>query len=85
MPFDVNNVGTKLGTASKTLTLDLSVWANIAEVCNRKKWSLVKCIEILARDEVQLLRDLENLKESQIQAKYGKNPNKIAKPLISQK
>lgn len=33
-----------IGTASKTITLDLSVWAAWAEICNRKKWTFAKAM-----------------------------------------
>jgi len=75
---------TFLGTASKTITLDLSVWANLTEVCNAKKWNLAKCITVLASNEAEVIRDLAQYKKQKL-LEYGKNPNNVPKPQILKK
>jgi len=81
MPY--GNPSVQLGTASKTLTLDLSVWANLSEICNEKKWNLKRCLTVLASHEVEAIRDMKKYKEKQLKEAYKTNPNDILK--ISQK
>jgi len=52
----------QLGTASKTITLDLSAWANLSAICNRKKWNLKRCISYLAAQENEIQIDVEKSK-----------------------
>jgi len=76
MPY-TNTGSVKLGTASKTITLDLSVWANLSTVCNEKKYSLAKCLAYLAGQEAELLMDLKRFRDGQVKEAFHGNPNKV--------
>jgi len=53
----------KLGTASKTITLDLSVWAAWAEICNRKKWTFTKALTNIGYQENDIQKQCEKQRE----------------------
>jgi len=63
MPYRNQGAGINLGTASKTLTLDLSVWATWAEICNRKKWSFKKALTVIGYQENDIQKQCEKQHE----------------------
>jgi len=74
MVYNGNNANAKFGTASKTITLDISTWANLAEICNRKSWKLNKALTRIIADEAEFQRALE-LKKELSAAEFRGNPN----------
>jgi len=53
----------RIGTASKTITLDLSVWASWAEICERKKWTFTKALTIIGYQENDIQKQCEKQHE----------------------
>jgi len=51
-----------IGTASKTITLDLSVWAAWAEICNRKKWTFQKALAVIGYQENDIQKTSEKMR-----------------------
>ena len=78
MPYHRTN-SIAIGTASKTITLDLSVWAAWAEICNRKKWSFQKALTNIGYQENDIQKQCEKQREitdalKSIQAKSTESP-----------
>jgi len=63
-----------IGTASRTITLDLSAWANLAEICMRKKYNLKKCLTELAYEENEFGKELDRKRELSAES-FSSNPN----------
>jgi len=63
MPYSKTGTGYNIGTASKTITLDLSVWAAWAEICNRKKWSFQKALAVIGYQENDIQKTSEKMRE----------------------
>jgi len=61
MPYS-NHSRINIGTASKTITLDLSVWAAWAEICNRKKWTFQKALSIIGYQENDIQKTSEKMR-----------------------
>jgi len=74
MVYNGKGAGSNIGTASKTITLDISAWANLAEICNRKSWKMAKALTRIIAEEAQFQRDLELKRELSPQEFKG-NPN----------
>jgi len=74
MPYNGKGAGSNIGTASRTITLDISVWANLAEICNRKKWKMSKALTRIIADEAEFQREAEHQKELSSEEFKG-NPN----------
>jgi len=52
-----------IGTASKTITLDLSAWASWAEICQRKKWTFQKALTIIGYQENDIQKESAKRRE----------------------
>jgi len=63
MPYTNHGAGVHLGTASKTITLDLSVWASWAEICMRKKWTFQKALSVIGYQENDIQKQSEKMRE----------------------
>jgi len=55
--------GINIGTASKTITLDLSAWASWAEICQRKKWTFQKALTIIGYQENDIQKESAKRRE----------------------
>jgi len=73
-----------IGTASKTITLDISVWASWAEICNRKKWTFNKALSIIGRQENDIQIQCEKQREITDALKQIQGP-KAAPPIIPER
>lgn len=73
-----------IGTASKTITLDLSVWAAWAEICNRKKWTFAKAMSNIGFQENDIQKQSEKQREIADALKTIQT-SKAPEPLIIQK
>lgn len=74
MVYNSKGAGSRLGTASKTITLDISAWANLAEICNRKEWNMQKALTRIIAEEAEFQRFAEKQKALSI-SEFKGNPN----------
>jgi len=74
----------RIGTASKTITLDLSVWASWAEICNRKKWSFQKALTVIGYQENDIQKQCEKQLEI-TEALHAVQTSKKPESLIPEK
>jgi len=83
MPYH-RSTNFSIGTASKTITLDISVWAAWAEICNRKKWTFSKAMSIIGAQENDIQQQCEKQREI-TDALKAIQTDKAPEPLILKK